>query len=172
MQIQVQIKKIDEEAVIPQYATRGSAGFDLVAHADRIILPGETKLISTGLAFAIPAGYEMQIRPRSGISLKTKLRLPNSPGTIDSDYRGELYVMMENGNVPTGNSGSPLDVSHQPIEGTERYPEGTYIIRRGDRIAQGVIAQVEQAQFVAVKQLDETIRGTGGFGHTGTAVID
>ncbi|MEV2675606.1 deoxyuridine 5'-triphosphate nucleotidohydrolase, partial [Paenibacillus larvae] len=94
--MEVKIKKLHPDAVIPEYATAGAAGFDLVALEDVIIEPGDVKTIRTGLAFEIPVGYELQIRPRSGVSLKTKLRQPNSVGTIDSDYRGEVQLMFEN----------------------------------------------------------------------------
>lgn len=138
-QIRITVKKIDESANIPKYAHKGDSGFDLASTEQVTIIPGETKLISTGLSFQIPEGYEMQIRPRSGMSAKTKLRICNSPGTIDSNYTGEVKIIAEN----TG---------HRPI-----------FIEKGDRIAQGVICPVYEAVFVE-KELKDTVRGTNGFG--------
>lgn len=152
MSIPIDIKKLHPDAVIPKYQTPGASGFDLHALEDVYINLGETKLVRTGLAFAVPKGFELQVRPRSGTSLKTPLRVANSPGTCDSDYRGEVCVIIHN---------------------TEYYPtginEGQYLIKRGDRIAQGVICPVFQAKFVEVEELDETQRGEGSFGSTGKA---
>lgn len=162
----VKIRKLHADAVIPQYATDGAAGFDLVAIEDVIIAPGETKLVRTGLAFEIPHGYEMQIRPRSGISLKTKLRIANAPGTIDSDFRGEVGVIIDN-----IESGGEDVVSGYPFfteKGGIRFSDGVYIIRKGDRIAQAVIAPVVRADFVEADELTETRRAASGFGSTGT----
>lgn len=168
--INVKVKRLSDVAVIPQYATDGSAGFDLVASEDVIIEPGETKLVPTGLAFEIPQGYEIQIRPRSGISLITKLRIANAPATIDADYRGEVKVIVENIEEDSyGNVSQYLTY----IDGFdyrtdyEVYPNGTYLIRKGDRIAQGVLQRVPIANFIEVDELDETERGAGGFGSTG-----
>ncbi len=108
-----------------------------------LLKPGEIKLIPTGFAVSVPSGYEVQIRPRSGLALKHGIGLVNSPGTIDSDYRGEVGIIMTNWG-----------------------PE-SFIIRRGDRIAQMIISRVYQAQFVEASDLDDTSRGPGGFGHTG-----
>lgn len=141
------IDGFDQELGLPTYATDGAAGADLRANfADRqsvILNTGARMLISTGLRMAIPDGFEVQIRPRSGLALKHGITLPNSPGTIDSDYRGPLGVIVQN----TGDAS--FEVTH------------------GMRIAQMVIAPVVQAQFT-VAPLDETLRGTGGFGSTGT----
>jgi dUTP pyrophosphatase len=159
----VKIRKLHEDARIPQYATEGSAGFDLVACEDVIIAPGETKLVRTGLAFEIPSGYELQIRPRSGISLKTKLRVANSPGTVDADFRGEVAVIIDNISKP-----HPRFFLRHPSQwNITANREGTYIIRKGDRIAQGVIAPVYRAAFEEVSELSETERGAGGLGSTG-----
>ena len=146
--IDVNIKKLLKNAKIPEYKTEGSAGFDFYAVIrsegySTIIRPKETQLISTGLAMEIPLGYELQIRPRSGLSLETKLRIPNSPSTIDSDYRGEIKIIVEN-------------IGDEPI-----------VINHHDRIAQGVLKQVPQANFVIVDKLSDTLRGENGFGHTG-----
>lgn len=140
-----------EEALdlkLPKYMSKGAAGMDLYANIEQevIIYPGEIKLISTGIKIAVPMGYEAQIRPRSGLALKHGIGIPNSPGTIDSDYRGEIKVIMTN-------------------FGTEEFR-----INRGDRIAQMVINKVEIAKWNLVKELDETNRGEEGFGHTGRSI--
>jgi dUTP pyrophosphatase len=136
------------ELPLPAYATPGAAGLDLcaaVAADDPLILPpGERALIPTGLAMALPPGYEAQVRPRSGLALKHGVTVLNSPGTIDSDYRGEIGVILLN---------------------TGKTP---FTISRGDRIAQMVIANIVQAQLVEVADLPETGRGAGGFGSTGS----
>lgn len=136
------------ELPLPAYATPGAAGLDLraaVAADNPLILPpGERALIPTGLAMALPPGYEAQVRSRSGLALKHGIMVLNSPGTIDSDYRGEIGVIVLNfGKIP-------------------------FTVRRGDRIAQMVIAEFVQAQLVEVTELPETGRGTGGFGSTGS----
>ena len=140
----IKIKKLHEDAVIPKYATQGSSGFDLSALEDMTFRAGETKLVKTGLSFEIPLGLEMQIRPRSGISLKTTFRVSNAPGSIDADYRGEVCVILTN----TSNN-------------------AVYHIPKGERIAQGMICPVIQAQFEVVEELSDTARGAGGFGSTG-----
>ena len=132
---------------LPAYATTGAAGADLRANfpdrEDVIVQPGARALIGTGLRLAIPGGYEVQIRPRSGLSLKHGITLANSPGTIDSDYRGPLGVILLN-------------------TGTE-----AFTVRHGERIAQMIVAPVVQAEFAQVSKLDATPRGLGGFGSTG-----
>lgn len=140
----IKIKKVVEDAIIPKYQTSGSAGFDFHAVKDVTVFPKETRLISTGLAFEIPEGYELQVRPRSGMSLKTKIRIGNAPGTIDSDYRGLVSIIVDNIS------------SHGSLP---------YEIKKGDRIAQGVICKVNQAVFIE-DELSETERGEGGFGST------
>jgi dUTP pyrophosphatase len=169
MKLGVKVKRLNNEAVIPKYAREGDAGFDLIAMEDVIIEPGETKVIPTGLAFEIPPGYEMQIRPRSGVTAKTKLRV--QLGTIDSGYRGEIGVIVDNispafsGYVKPylygidGNVASGLEHSRKTLF--------TYIIFKGDRIAQGVLAPIETAHFYPVEELDATARGTSGFGSSG-----
>ncbi|PWR01328.1 dUTP diphosphatase [Meridianimarinicoccus roseus] len=141
----------DRAVPLPSYATAGAAGADLRANlpgelrATGITLaPGARALVPTGLRLAIPAGYEVQLRPRSGLALKHGLTLPNSPGTIDSDYRGPLGVIVQNGG------------------------DTPYTIAHGDRIAQLVVAPVLQASFTLAETLDDTARGSGGFGSTGT----
>jgi dUTP pyrophosphatase len=166
--VQVKVKKLHPDAVIPKYSHLNDAGFDLVVVEDVVIWPGETKKVPIGLAFAIPPGYELQIRPRSGISAKTKLRISNAPGTVDAGYRGEVCVLMDNTRMPSGEIGDTcLDVSEKTVKVDREVDTHTYLIRKGDRIAQGVIAPVYQAQFEVVDELDETERGAGGFGSTG-----
>ena len=159
--MRIKIKKLHPDAKIPQYATPGAAGFDLVAIENVDIEPGQTKLIKTGLAIEIPEGYELQIRPRSGISLKTPLRVPNSPGTVDSDYRSEICVIMEN-TAPKSNVGTKENFA----SGITRIT-GPQKISKGDRIAQGVICPIIQGSFIEVEELSDTQRGAGGFGSTG-----
>lgn len=145
-EVPVKVKRLHPDAIIPKYAKPGDAGFDLVAVEEVIIAPGETFLVSTGLAFEIPEGYELQIRPRSGMSAKTKLRIANAPGTIDSGYRGEVKIIVNN------------------IDEWNSFAE---MIAPGDRIAQGVLQRVPKARFEVVESLSESDRGEGGFGSTG-----
>lgn len=135
----------NDDLPLPRYATEGAAGCDLQAavEGERVLAPGERALLPTGLRLALPAGYEAQVRPRSGLALRSPLVLPNAPGTIDSDYRGELQVLV-------WNAGS------EP-----------FAIRRGDRVAQLVVAPVARARFEERAELEPTGRGEGGFGHTG-----
>ena len=130
---------------LPQYATPQSAGMDLRANLEEpiILRPLERRLIPTGLHIALPAGYEAQVRPRSGLALKKGITVLNSPGTIDADYRGEVGVLL-------------IDLSQED-----------FVVNDGERIAQMVIARHEQGEFEAVEMLDETERGEGGYGHTG-----
>ena len=134
-----------EDLPLPSRATSGSSGFDLHAavRSELHIAPGGRALVPTGLRIAVPPGCEAQVRPRSGLALRHGIVLPNAPGTIDSDYRGEIQVILLNA-------------------GTE-----AFTVRRGDRIAQLVIAPVVRAEWALVEDLDETARGAGGFGHTG-----
>lgn len=166
--VPVKIKRLHPDAVIPQYEHEGDAGFDLVAMEDVIIAPGETKLIRTGLAVELPPGYELQVRPRSGISLRTKLRVVL--GTVDVGYRGEIGVIVDNiAEDPCGNESQYLtyiDGLDYRTDG-EMYPNDTYLIRKGDRIAQGVITPVATAEFIEVDELSDTTRCEGGFGSTG-----
>ncbi len=141
--MKVKIKKLHEEAVIPAYQSAGAAGFDFHALGDVYIDPGDTVIVRTGLGMVIPNGYELQIRPRSGMSAKTKIRVGNAPGTIDSDFRGEIKIILDN-------------IGTFPVT-----------IKSGERIAQGVLAEVGQAEFEIVNELDETARGSNGFGSSG-----
>lgn len=138
----IRIKKTHPNAIIPQYQTENAAGFDFHALYDEVILPGETVLLRTGLKVALPKYSEMQIRPRSGLSWKWGAYIPNSPGTVDADYRGEIKIMFKN----------PLTT---PI-----------VIHMGQRIAQGIVAPVLHCGMKEVNQLNDTKRGTGGFGST------
>jgi len=128
---------------LPAYQTAGAAGMDVRAAEEYALQPGETVLIATGFSMSLPAGYEAQLRPRSGLALKHGITLLNSPGTIDEDFRAEVKVILTN-------------LGREPFQ-----------VRRGDRIAQMVIAKVERPRIEVVMELDETARGLGGFGHTG-----
>lgn len=143
--VAVQVKRLPhgEGLELPRYATEGAAGMDVLAAEDVTLAPGARHAVATGLAVAIPPGYEIQVRPRSGLALKHGISVPNTPGTIDSDYRGELKVILIN-------------------HGSEPFP-----IHRGDRVAQLVLAPVTLAEWDEVADLDETARGAGGFGSTG-----
>jgi dUTP pyrophosphatase len=171
MNLRVKIKRMHDAAVIPKYAREGDAGFDLVAVEDVIVEPGQTVKVPTGLAFELPPGTELQVRPRSGITLRTKLRV--ALGTCDSSYRGEVGVIVDNISPKhEWTTSHPLLVSGE-VNGTwEFYGEnevmyGSFVIRKGDRIAQAVIAPVEQAVFTEVDELGETSRGENGFGSSG-----
>jgi len=144
--LKIQIKKLSSTISVPKYETLASSGMDVAAHIkkDIIINPGEKALVTTGFAIAIPRGYEIQIRPRSGLAAKKSITVLNTPGTIDADYRGEIKVILIN-------------------LGKEKF-----IIKNGERIAQMVLCPVIQANFEEVNELPDTKRGSGGFGSTGT----
>ena len=151
MGVTIQVRRLPhgEGLPLPAYATRGAAGMDLLAAvaAPVTIDPGQRALIPTGLAIALPPGFEMQVRPRSGLALRNGIVLPNSPGTIDEDFRGEVQVIVLNaGDMP-------------------------FTVERGMRIAQGVVAPVVRAEWQEVDGLDDTVRSTGGFGSTGIGRI-
>ena len=144
-EIPVRLKRLNNGhgLALPAYATEGAAGMDLVSAEDVTIAPGARHAVATGLSMAIPPGYEIQVRPRSGLALKHGITVPNTPGTIDSDYRGELKaILINHGSEP-------------------------FTIRRGDRVAQLVLAPVTRAVWEEVEQLEDTERGSGGFGSTG-----
>jgi dUTP pyrophosphatase len=148
MSVMIQVRRLPhgEGLALPAYATPGAAGMDLLAAvaAPVTIEPGGRALIPTGLAIALPPGFEMQVRPRSGLALRNGIVLPNSPGTIDEDFRGEVQVILLNaGDAP-------------------------FTVERGMRIAQAVVAPVVRAEWQEVESLDDTARSTGGFGSTGT----
>lgn len=144
----LKIKKLEngKDLPLPKYETAGSAGMDLLAAIDEpiVIKSGEIRLVKTGIAIALEKGFEAQVRPRSGLALKNGITVLNSPGTVDSDYRGEVCAIL---------------INHSQVD---------FTITRGMRIAQIVIARHEQAEIVEVESLDETARGSGGFGSTGT----
>ena len=143
--VAVQVRRLPHSAGLdlPAYATVGAAGMDVLSAETVTIGAGKRHAVATGLAVAIPAGYEIQVRPRSGLALKHGITVPNTPGTIDSDYRGELKVILIN------------------------HGEDSFAISRGDRIAQLVLAPVTQGVWKEVEELDDTSRGAGGFGSTG-----
>ena len=132
-----------ENLELPSYQTPGSAGMDVRAAVDLELQPGETALVATGFALELPDGIEAQLRPRSGLALKHGLTLPNSPGTIDPDFRGEIHVILSN-------------LGNQPFS-----------VKRGDRIAQMVFARFERVELLEQKELSDSARGAGGFGSTG-----
>jgi dUTP pyrophosphatase len=144
-QIRVEVKRLNNGAGLPMpgYASDGAAGMDVCAAEGLTLKPGKRHAVATGLAFAIPHGFEVQVRPRSGLALKHGITCLNTPGTIDSDYRGEVKVILAN------------------------LGEEEFVIQRGDRIAQLVVAPVTQALMVEVDALDDTARGASGFGSTG-----
>ena len=147
MNIAIAVRRLPHnlDLPLPAYATAGAAGMDLLAAVEQpvTIAPGGRALIPTGLAIALPSGYELQIRPRSGLALRHGIMLPNSPGTIDHDYRGEIQIIVLNaGDAP-------------------------FVVERGARIAQAVLAPVVRARWEEVESLDTTLRNEGGFGSTG-----
>ncbi|MFM5924081.1 MAG: dUTP diphosphatase [Novosphingobium sp.] len=147
-EVPVRVKRLahGEGLDLPVYATAGAAGMDVVSAEDVTIAPGARHAVATGLSFAIPHGFEIQVRPRSGLALKHGITVPNTPGTIDSDYRGELKVILIN------------------------HGDADFAIQRGDRVAQLVLAPVTRASWLIADELDETERGEGGFGSTGGVV--
>lgn len=145
----IQISRVEgsgRDIPLPSYATEHSAGMDICAavEGEVVLKAGETALIPSGFSIALPAGYEAQIRPRSGLAIKHQIGIMNSPGTIDADYRGEVKVILSN------------------------FGKKDFVIRRGDRIGQMVIARYTRAEWEEKDSLEETARGSGGFGHTGT----
>lgn len=174
----VKVEKIKQNIILPEYQSEGSAGMDIRAAEDVLIMPGETKLIPTGLKLEIPEGYEIQIRPRSGLSLNTPLRIPNSPATIDSDYRLELKIILSNisekvYNVINTNNKYTLEEQNKDLYNiydinTKGNKNGIYSIKKGDRIAQIVLSNIEKINIKVVNKVKDagTIR-KGGFGSTG-----
>lgn len=145
LKIQMKVLEKAKDLPLPHYESPGSAGMDLRAalEEDLVLLPGKYALISTGIKIALPDNYEGQVRPRSGLALKHGITLLNTPGTLDSDYRGEIKVLLIN------------------------LGESPFTLKRGDRIAQLIIAPVVKANLIPVKVLSNTERGEGGFGHSG-----
>lgn len=145
MAIEVSIVQLAADLPLPSYARQGDAGMDLYAAADLTIAPGERALVPTGIAIAIPEGYVGLIHPRSGLAIKHGVGMVNAPGTIDSGYRGEIQVILVNHDLHT-----------------------EFAVKRGERIAQLVLQQIEQVQWASVDSLPESERGAGGFGSSGT----
>tara|TARA_B100001123_G_scaffold404329_1_gene493606 strand:- start:342 stop:779 length:438 start_codon:yes stop_codon:yes gene_type:complete len=143
--VKILVKKFDKNIKLPAYKTFGSSGMDLMAYLKGkiVIAPGKTAVIPTGIAIAIPKNYEVQIRPRSGLAAKKNITVLNTPGTVDSDYRGEIKIIL-------------INLSKKP-----------FMIKSGDRIAQMVLCPIVKAKFKEVQNLPNTIRGKGGFGSTG-----
>ena len=142
---EILIKRLSKDVVLPKYETEGSSGLDLAANIDEQIkiLPGKSEIISTGLAVAIPKNFEIQIRPRSGLAAKSQISVLNTPGTIDADYRGELKVILIN------------------------LSDKVFVVEKGSRIAQMVLCPIVKATLKEVTELENTERGSGGFGSTG-----
>ena len=142
---EILIKRLSKDVALPKYETEGSSGLDLAANTDKQIkiLPGKSEIISTGLAVAIPKNFEIQIRPRSGLAAKSQISVLNTPGTIDADYRGELKVILIN------------------------LSDKVFVVEKGLRIAQMVLCPVVKAKLKEVTELENTGRGSGGFGSTG-----
>ena len=143
--VRILVKRFDKNIKLPTYKTSGSSGMDLVAYIkDKITInPGKTAMIPTGIAVAIPKNYEIQIRPRSGLAAKKGISVLNTPGTIDSDYRGEIKIIL-------------INLSKKP-----------FVVKSSDRIAQMILSPVVKGKFKEVKKLPKTVRGKGGFGSTG-----
>ncbi|HEY2745227.1 MAG TPA: dUTP diphosphatase [Polyangia bacterium] len=144
-QLAVRIMRVRPGAQLPKYMSEGAAGMDLHAALDAevTIAPGERALVGSGVAIALPAGYEAQVRPRSGLAMKYGVTVLNAPGTVDEDYRGEVKVLLVN------------------------HGQDAFVVRHGERIAQLVVARVARVALVEEDTLDETKRGAGGYGHTG-----
>ncbi len=141
--LEIKVKRLDPDLPLPRKATEGSSGFDIYSRVDQVINPGEIKGIPAGIVLEIPEGYEVQVRPRSGLALKHGIGILNSPGTIDSDYRGEVVVILFN-------------FSKEP-----------FAIKKGDRIAQIVPVKLPEVKLIEADSLTDTSRGSGGFGSTG-----
>ena len=144
--MKIKIQKINSEAIIPHYVHKGDAGMDLYSVEDAVLLAGERKLIGTGLKFVIPMGFELQVRPKSGLAANFGVTVLNTPGTVDCGYRGEVKGILFNSS------------------------KNDYQAKKGEKIAQAVIAKVEDAEIEEVKELSETTRGDGGFGSTGLKI--
>lgn len=142
----LKIMKLHPDAIIPEYAKEGDSGFDLAALEEVTLRPGETKLVKTGIAVELPPGTELQVRPRSGMSLKTPLNIRNSPGTVDNGYRGDVGVICH----------CLMNAKNESV-----------VIKKGDRIAQGVVMPVIRCEIEEVESLSDTARGADGYGSTG-----
>lgn len=147
--LNVRIKRIDKDLPLPRYAHTGDAGCDLYSREEVVIKPGERVLVGTGIAISLPKGHAAFIQPRSGLAAKHGITIVNTPGLIDCQYRGEIKIILLNTDS-----------------------KESFIVKRGDKIAQMVVQKVEEAQFIEVDELDETQRGAGGFGSTGVSICD
>lgn len=166
-QVQIGIELCHPDAKIPEYANPGDAGMDIFAIEDCEIKPGETKLIPTGLKVEIPYGYELQVRPKSGRALKTKMRVANSPGCIDAPFRGEVCVIIDNIESPIKDITYELDDNGRPII-TSILHGSSFFINKGEKIAQLILNEVPKVSFVQVEHVNNnTERGEGGFGSSG-----
>lgn len=163
--IQIPFVKCHPDAKMPEYAHPDDSGMDVYAVDDYVIHPGETKLIPTGIKVAVPNGYEIQIRPKSGRALKTKMRIANSIGTVDAGFRGELQVIIENIEPPIKDITYDFDDNGRPII-TSILKGGDMTIGKGEKFAQLVLMEVPKAVLFQVENLDDTERGNGGFGST------
>lgn len=163
--IQIPFVKCHPDAKMPEYAHPDDSGMDVYAVDDYVIHPGETKLIPTGIKVAVPNGYEIQIRPKSGRALKTKMRIANSIGTVDAGFRGELQVIIENIEPPIKDITYDFDDSGRPII-TSILRGSDMTIGKGEKFAQLVLMEVPKAVLFQVENLDDTERGNGGFGST------
>ncbi|PDW46196.1 dUTP diphosphatase [Helicobacter pylori] len=143
--MKIKIQKIHPNALIPKYQTEGSSGFDLHAVEEVVIKPHSVGLVKIGICLSLEAGYELQVRTRSGLALNHQVMVLNSPGTVDNDYRGEIKVILAN------------------------LSDKDFKVQVGDRIAQGVVQKTYKAEFIECERLDETSRGSGGFGSTGVS---
>ncbi|MFB1341842.1 dUTP diphosphatase [Helicobacter pylori] len=143
--MKIKIQKIHPNALIPKYQTEGSSGFDLHAVEEVTIKPHSVGLVKIGICLSLEVGYELQVRTRSGLALNHQVMVLNSPGTVDNDYRGEIKVILAN------------------------LSDKDFKVQVGDRIAQGVVQKTYKAEFIECEQLDETLRGSGGFGSTGVS---
>ncbi|PIR23108.1 MAG: dUTP diphosphatase [Deltaproteobacteria bacterium CG11_big_fil_rev_8_21_14_0_20_45_16] len=143
--MEIKFKKLNQAAQIPSYQSKGASGFDFHSVEDVILHPGQVHLVSTGLSVEMPEGYELQVRARSGLAAKKGVFLVNGIGTIDSDYRGEIKIILST-------------CQRSPVE-----------LKAGERVAQGVVMKIEQAAIAESAELSETLRGVGGFGSTGVA---
>lgn len=190
--VDVKVKKLNKLAVIPVYAHDTDAGFDLVSVETVLLQPGESTIVPTGLAMQLPNTHELQVRPRSGISSKTMIRVANAPGTVDAGYRGEVGVILTNTRqreyavsyAHNGLVSDVVDAYSEEVYGVDGkladltgtifeqgfYPVGSILIKKGDKIAQGVLNEVPKARFTEVDDLDDSDRGGTGFGDSGFSV--
>ena len=155
--VDLKIKKLSPDATVPTRADAGSSGWDLYASEEVIINAGERKVVATGLAMEVPVGYEIQIRPRSGIAAKQGITVLNTPGTIDASYRGEVKVILVNTTSLRAKPDAPI----------EQLAALQFQIKKGDRIAQAVVMKLPEVTIVETEELSDTSRGAGGFGSSG-----